>query len=294
MNLPTKYDLPDDSKKHALYKGIIRALNAVPNNFSSTINIEGLLATDLFSINTLLGGAIENQTVSALNNLRDVWDPNKEWADCEFKRYSESFPDVRLERADKEKPIIGIELKGWYLLAKEEEPSLRFKASADAMTEWDLLVIYPWSLSNVLSGKPMLLSPYIEQAKYAADMRTYYWENRGSNAKPVIHPETHPYPGPRENYSDKVSDDSGNNFGRIARVKGLMNDWVKESLETPLAGIEAKWWVKFLKLFNEKSDKETIKINFDKLETNVDRNLEWGEEVIDCIWELIQVVNKKQ
>lgn len=110
------------------------------------------------------------------------------------------------------------------MLAKEEMPSFRFRASADAMTVWDLLVVFPWSLSNVISGTPVLAEPYIEQTKHAADLRNYYWETRNDRAKPVIHPDTHPYPLPGSSYSDTVSDDKGGNFGRVARVHGLMDE----------------------------------------------------------------------
>lgn len=184
-----RYDVPAGDERTVLREGVIKALQAVPMYFSSPINIEGISATDLFAINSLLGGAIESQTVVTLNATRTIWDPKGIWADYEFKRYAESFPDVRLECVGGNKPIIGIELKGWYLLAKEEVPSFRFCASADAMTVWDLLVVFPWSLSNVLSGTPKIESPYIEQAKYAADMRTYYWEHRSLSAKPVEHPD---------------------------------------------------------------------------------------------------------
>ena len=83
---------------------------------------------------------LEEQTVATLNETRAIWDPEGRWADYEFKRYAESFPDVRLERNGGDAPVIGIELKGWYLLAKEEMPSFRFRASANAMTVWDLIV----------------------------------------------------------------------------------------------------------------------------------------------------------
>ena len=194
MEKVKRYSLPEDDERTVLRDGVLRALRAVPMHFVSTINIEGLSATDLFAMNTLLGGTIEEQTVATLNATRAICDPNGKWADYEFKRYAESFPDVRLERNDGGIPLIGIELKGWYLLAKEEMPSFRFKASADAMTIWDLIAVFPWSLSNVISGKPILESPYIEQAKYAADLRTHYWEHRSASAQPVEHPDTHPYP----------------------------------------------------------------------------------------------------
>lgn len=270
LTLPERYDLPTDDERTELRDGVVRALHAIPMHFTSPINIEGLEATDLFSINTLLGGAIEAQTVMLLNSMRSIWDPSGKWSDKEFRRYPESFPDVRLVGIDNEdEPLIGIELKGWYLLSKEGEPSLRCKASADAMTVWDLICCVPWGLSNVLSGKPVAYSPYIEQAKYAADMRTYYWNHRkGDNTTRdcrINHPDTTPYPKPGSAYIDTPCQDGGGNFGRIARVSGLMKEWVEESLETRLAGIETKYWVYFLGLFKEGSTREDIESGLERL-----------------------------
>lgn len=204
---PEHYELPDGDERTELRNGIVRALYALPMHFTSPINVEGIEVNDLFSINTLLGGTIEAQTVMLLNSLRSIWDPQGKWADKEFRRYPESFPDVRLVGSNKDdSPLIGIELKGWYLLSKESEPSLRYKASADAVTEWDLICCVPWGLSNVLSGKPVVYEPYVEQAKFASDMRTYYWNHRrGDNSKRdcgIHHPETTPYPKPGTQYVD--------------------------------------------------------------------------------------------
>lgn len=285
--MPKRYEMPLEDERTLLREGIVRALRAVPLHFSSTIHIEGLSAVDLFAMNSLLGGAIEEQTVSTLNATRPIWDPSGKWADYSFKRYAESFPDVRLERAG-ESPIIGIELKGWYLLAKEEMPSFRFRAAASAMTVWDLIAVFPWSLSNVISGTPVLATPYIEQAKYAADMRTEYWESR-KNAKPVEHPQTHPYPEPGSSYLDIVHDDRGGNFGRIARVSGLMDEWISETMKIPLAGIEARWWVRFLRLFDERGDEESIRTRFLKLAQSIGHDDEWADEVINYVLSLMEM-----
>ena len=287
--MPERYELPGDDERTLLREGVVRALRAVPMHFTSTINMEGLSALDLFALNTLLGGAIEEQTVATLNETRAIWDPEGRWADYEFKRYAESFPDVRLERNGGDAPVIGIELKGWYLLAKEEMPSFRFRASANAMTIWDLIAVFPWSLSNVISGTPILESPYIEQAKYVADLRTYYWEHRSATAKPVDHADTHPYPDAGSSYSDTVHDDKGGNFGRIARVPGLMDDWIEEAMKTNLAGIEARWWVRFLKLFDERGDEEAIRIRFERLAQSIGRGTEWTEEVVQHVMRLMEM-----
>jgi hypothetical protein len=283
------YPLPKDDPRTVLREGIVKALRAVPLHFKSTINIEGISAVDLFAINALLGGAIEEQTVATLNAARSIWDPEGRWANYEFRRYAESFPDVRLECEEESNPLIGIELKGWYLLAKEEMPSFRFRAAAASMTIWDLIAVFPWSLSNVISGTPVLEIPYIEQAKYAADLRTYYWEHRSPMATKVIHPDTHPYPASGSSYSDIVSDDRGGNFGRIARVNGLMNEWVSDTMRTSLAGIEARWWVRFLKLFDERGDEKQIFDKFNLLSKTLGKNEEWSDEIVKIVQRLMEM-----
>lgn len=72
MDDVTRYVLPKDDKRTELRDGVVRALRAVPTHFTSPINIEGLSATDLFAMNTLLGGAIEDQTVATLNATRTI------------------------------------------------------------------------------------------------------------------------------------------------------------------------------------------------------------------------------
>src|SRR3954467_248007 len=93
---PKRRDMPESDPRTKLRDNVVDALGALPLYFTSTINIEGLDAGDLFSLNTLLGGAIEIQTVEALNRIRQVWDPDKEWEEYGFHRFSQSFPDVRL------------------------------------------------------------------------------------------------------------------------------------------------------------------------------------------------------
>lgn len=112
-----------------------------------------------------------------------------------------------------------------------------------------------------------------EQAKFASDMRTYYWNHRrGDNSKRdcgIHHPETTPYPKPGTQYVDVPNQDGGGNFGRIARVDGLMANWVDESMDTLMAGIEAKYWVSFFKLFSEGRPKEEIEAELSNIARKV-------------------------
>ncbi len=62
------------------------------------------------------------------------------------------------------------------MLAKESEPSFRFSVTPAVCAPQDLLVVYPWVLTNVISGSPRLFQPYIVNASYAATYRNYHWE----------------------------------------------------------------------------------------------------------------------
>ncbi|MEG9250342.1 hypothetical protein V6S67_19810 [Arthrobacter sp. Soc17.1.1.1] len=297
---PTRYELDPADRRTKLRENVIEAINALPFHFASPINIEGLDAGDLFQLNTLLGGAIEVQTVDTLNRIRSVWDPDDEWQDYGFKRFSQSFPDVRLVRGDNtQQPILGIELKGWYLLSKEAEPSFRYQATAEASSVWDLLVCVPWTLSNVLSGSPRILEPYVEQAKYAADMRTYYWKHlragdAGSRNSDIHVPQgVTPYAPAGTSTSDKPAQDGGGNFGRVARIRGLMSSWISGLVNSPVSGIPAKYWIDFLKAFSESNDQEQLRRKITALVRRADTSAEEAkaERVYELLSELRQTLN---
>jgi hypothetical protein len=246
------------------------ALQALPFYFDSKTVVEGLDAGDLFSLNSVLGGTMEVQTVNTLNRIRNVWDPEDEWLEYGFERFSQTFPDVRLvnRRDVSADPVMGIELKGWYLLAKEKAPSYRYTATRDACSPHDLLVVVPWHLRDVLSGAPVVRDPFIEQARYAAEMRNYYWQYQrgvGTGTRIISPEDVHPYPSPKTRTSDKPERDSGGNFGRVARVHGLMNEFIEAALATPISGIEARHWIDFFRVFTDASDPEQIETNIRRL-----------------------------
>ena len=129
---PTERFPSNQWEHYGLYESVKKAIYALPANFESSLRIQGVLATDLFAFNSSLGATIEEQVVAALNKLRAVWDPNQKYALYEFERRPQTFPDVVLKTSSPgQKPeiILGIELKGWYVLAKEKEPSFRYKGS---------------------------------------------------------------------------------------------------------------------------------------------------------------------
>jgi len=246
----------------ALLQAINSALFALPSFFRSDLVISEVLATDLFSFNASLGATIESQVVSALNELRTTWDPNREYSSYRFLRQSQRFPDVVLRSSSpsaKPEILMGIELKGWYLLAKEREPSFRYVVTPAVCAPSDLLVVFPWALSHVISGSPQVFQPYIVPARYAAEYRNWHWQfRRQTNADSTIRVShvTTSYPAKSDRISDIPTSDSGGNFGRIARTQ-LMNDYMSMVFQENLSGIPVLAWQKFLAVFKEdRSDDE--------------------------------------
>ena len=140
-------------------------------------------------------------------------------------------------------------MKSWYILAKEGEPSFRFKVNLNACTDKDLIMLVPWCLSNVLSGTPIIFKPMVASARYYCEYRNYWWKHiRHTNDTTVIdEPEgATPYPNARDNISDEPRSDKGNNFGRIARM-GLLDEYKSEMDNILLLGIKANKWRRFFK-----------------------------------------------
>lgn len=239
---------PTEWEHYLLWKRVCKALYAAPDHFSTPTSIEGLLATDIFTLNTPLGATIEESVVATLNFLRPVWDPDSRYQTYSFVRQSQTFPDVILRTVDNGiEPLMGIELKGWYLLAKEKQPSYRFTVSERACNPWDLLVVVPWVLFNVLAGSPVLLKPFVKPSRYCAQRRNYYWqhERRTKASTDIITPDgVGPYPVKSDQISDKPVSDSGSNFGRLARY-GIMDEYIREMLDEPIRGIPVSQWLRF-------------------------------------------------
>jgi hypothetical protein len=266
MPVPPVWNRPGEAwPDRALYGRVIDAVHALPGLFESPLNIAGVRVSDLHTLNTTLGASIEQSVVDSLNSLRKIWDPDRDYELYSFVRQPQSFPDVRLQTSAPGAAvpvILGIELKGWFALAKEAEPSFRYKVTPDACAEADLLVVFPWVLSEVVSGTPRLLEPFVTGARYAAEHRNYYWRHmRGaagpdSGVTPAVHRQ--PYPRKGDNISDRPARDSGGNFGRVARG-GFMAEFTARVMQHSLAGIPVGAWQRFFRLFSDgETDRDRV------------------------------------
>lgn len=242
---------PNRQWQHFSLWGAVRdaALPRLSTYFRSTIQIGGISATEIYTFGTVLSAAIEEEVVRTLNEHRELWDPEQQYPEAVFERQSQRFPDVLLiNYAGGQRSILfGIELKSWYLLAKEGEPSFRFTISPNACETADLLVIVPWALSYVVAGTPIVFEPFIESARYVAQYRNYWWQSVRitSQNTTILSPRSpHPYPEGREQVADVPIEDSGRNFGRIARI-GIMDDYIQRCLNLSLLGIPVREWQAF-------------------------------------------------
>jgi hypothetical protein len=269
---PPKRELPDQAWEHFhLYKSVREAIATLPVYFRTETHISGIMATDLHTLNTVLGATIEEQVVRTLNLIRTTWDPEGRYALYSFVRQPQTFPDVRLKKSAAEETLLGVELKGWYLLAKEAEPSLRFQTTSAACAKQDLIAVVPWVLGNVLSGSPILFEPFIESAKYAAEFRNYHWQN----IRQTTH-DTHievpkgvgPYPSKSDQIIDKPRYDGGNNFGRLART-GMLDAYMEKLNEVPLCGIKTMYWRQFLKAFQESTTDAEARVAIERLRQRI-------------------------
>lgn len=211
--------------------------------------------------------------------MRSSWDPDGTYSLYGFVRKPQSFPDVVLRRLDLDSAapdaiLLGIEMKGWYVLSKEGEPSFRYTVTPDACAEADLLVCVPWALRNVISGHPRVFDPYIISARYAAHLRNHYWQySRNAKSNAGIRPPkgpVRPYPAKSDQIADVPESDPGGNFGRYART-GLMDEYKKQVLTQPICGVPAGAWLDFFKLFTEGSSAQDAAANIARLRAKLSK-----------------------
>ena len=264
---PQPPELDPTDRRTRLQWRLRTVLAGLPGFFEFHNSIAGVDATDLHSLNTLLGASIETQVVRTLNQQRRLWDPDDEWLGFTFERQSQRFPDVRLVQrggADARPRIaLGIELKGWFLLAKEGEPSFRFTTTPAACAPHDLLVVVPWHLDNVLAGSPVAAEPFVVSARWAAEYRNHYWQfSRGGvglTDRSIAAPAgAAPYPGRDAVIADQPAHDGGKNFGRVARVPGLMTEFVEACKTIQALGIPIGDWYRFLRRHSDQADPDEV------------------------------------
>lgn len=284
-------------------EGVRRALYALPSTFKSEINISGVLVTDLQNFNSVLGASIEDQVAAALNTsvVRQIWDPDDQYPLYSFHRQPQTFPDVVLStHAPGMSPriLMGIELKGWYVLAKEGVPTFRLAATPKVCEPQDIVAVFPWALSSATSGTPRLFYPYVESAQYVAAYRNWHWEfvrEKKGSGKIHLSPCKTAYPSKADKIDDKPVDDGGGNFGRIART-GIMDAFIEEILGETLLGVPVRSWGAFLSIHKGGEDPAVIAEQVERLvgklkEAKEDLSEEEIKTVRDGLLKLVEAID---
>ena len=295
---PQPHTFPDGDRLGTLVDNVKDAIVALPAYFRTATRIEGLDGGELFNLSAVLGSAIEAQVVETLNRIREVWDPENCWPRHRFVRSTQTFPDVRLlapSQEDAPDIALGIELKGWYLLSREREPSFRYTVTPAACAPQDLLVVVPWHLKNVLSGEPVVYEPYIEQARYVAEFRNWWWTHvretsdadRDRQVKPPKE-EVAPYPAPKTRIADQPAKDGGKNFGRVARLSDLMDAYTSSLRAQHIAGIPADHWILFFRRHAEAKDHAEILRHLTRDLKRRGLNSEASAEVVAAVRRIVE------
>jgi len=281
ISSPPTRPLLDGWEHFELYQNIRSAIATLPAYFRTETRISGINVTDLQTLNTALGATIEEQVVTTLNAIRHVWDPEERYSLYHFVRQAQTFPDVLLKRAVDSHILLGIELKGWYVLAKEGEPSFRYRVTPAACADADLVVVVPWVLAQVISGSPIVFDPYVESALFAAKFRNYHWRHlkKAKIDRTIRQPENvHPYPSKRDQIGDISVGDQGN-FGRFSRT-GIMDAYLSEMKRRMLCGVRIEHWLYFLQAFQETSTEDEIRAGLGELRGRIEREIRTAAEPI--------------
>lgn len=287
-----------DWQHFQLWERINALFSSLPNYFETELIVRGINVTEIFSLGSALTSVVDVQVVAILNKLRPVWDPDNKYADYAFIRQSQTFPDVLLRnQRDSQDILFGIELKSWYLLSKEGEPSFRYQVTSEACTVPDLLVVIPWLLSDVISGTPKLMMPYKELARYASEYRNYYWwksrieRNEVPDIRKPPVENRHPYPNSKQESSDEAEGDKGGNFGRIAR-SGILDEYITSLKEQDYLGIKIRHWITFFKAISENRTDVEIDRKLQSLKTLVHTELPQTKESQKTFLELLERVER--
>ena len=246
-------DAPSGTWEHyRVWRDVRSAIGLIRKEFDSAISVSGVSACDLHTWGSVLSATVEIEVVKCLNGVRDKWDGIGEYSNCSFRRQAERYPDVVLACGERREDIVlGIEIKSWYVMAKEGEPSFRFKTTLGACPPQDFLLVVPWSLSNVLSGTPVVFDPYLTGTRTVALQRNRWWtevRKSSDNTDISIPGGVEPYPGARENIADEAASDAGGNFGRLARM-GMFDEYMKRVNGEEVAGVAVSRWQQFLREF---------------------------------------------
>ena len=101
--------------------------------------------------------------------------------------------------------------------------------------------------------------------------------------------EVGPYPAPKARIADRPFKDGGNNFGRVARLACLMDEYTSSLRAQRIAGIPADHWILFFKRHAEAKDPMAI---LDHLKRDLGQNGLNKEAAVDVAEAIARIVDR--
>jgi hypothetical protein len=214
---------------------------------------------DLAKASDLVSGVVEDRIPALLNSVRSTtWDEEGTLGDYEWRKFAIGFPDILLVRRSNPSDVLfEIEAKSWYILSSDPLTA-RFLTSQTVIKDGTLVVVVAWMLDGVVSGSPVLLRIYVDDARRLARARDEKWTDTAPvDSHRVVDPDN-PVGTPRNLLKTQVRGEIRNaagswgkdadNFGKLDR---LYDDQVKAFRdgvwELPAAGKALKSWRDFIK-----------------------------------------------
>ncbi|WP_293913164.1 hypothetical protein [Deinococcus sp.] len=140
----------------------------------------------LNQFNNYVGQGAEEALIQILNSTRFkiLWYPLIHWNNLsrlKFIRNTVQFPDIHLIDTLDNTILLSIESKTWFLFSGDDITA-RFHVSPTYIKNDTLIVIFPWVMSKLISGSPIMYEPYICNARELAELRDKTWGAGGLKA----------------------------------------------------------------------------------------------------------------
>jgi hypothetical protein len=214
--------------------------------------------------NNYVGQGIEELIGTQLNGpLRHHW---TDTSSLVFIRNAVQFPDLYLIHREEKRILLSVEIKSWFVFSGDDITA-RFEAAPNVIKEGSLLVLFPWHMTDLVFGTPILLEPYIGDAKALAERRDNIWMAGGLNGfkkgvvspnrkievpivdvmKPTALNQTKTKSVAYQRKGD-VFEKESENFGKIWRIydEYINNVFYPKTLENELLGKKIAEWRRLL------------------------------------------------
>jgi hypothetical protein len=175
---------------------------------------------DISKASALVSGVVEDRIPALLNSVRETtWDADQSLRDYEFRKFEIGFPDILLvNRSDPTDSIFEIEAKSWYVLSKDPMTA-RFLTSGQIIKPGTLVVVFAWMLDGVVSGSPVLLRMWVDEAIRLAAVRDAKWTETPPDDSHRVQQPDNPLGTPRSAIRTQTQ----------GEIKGANGSWRKDA-----------------------------------------------------------------